>query len=56
MSKSQFFGVGLKTLLNGTRIQVTSSGVKPSFSATAAATAPSYPLPFSGLSSTNHGG
>jgi hypothetical protein len=56
MSKSQFLGVGLNTLLNGTRVQVTSSGVKPSFWATAAATAPSYPLPFSGLSSTNHGG
>src|SRR3954453_22706710 len=55
MSKSQLFGVGLKTLLKGTRVHVTSAGVKPMVLATAAATAPSKPLPFSGLSSTNHG-
>ena len=42
--------------MNGTVIQVTSELLKPSFSATAYATADSKPLPLVGSSSTNHGG
>ena len=56
MSTSNFFGPGAYALVNGTTIQVTSDVLKPSFSATAYATADSKPLPLVGSSSMNQGG
>src|SRR5437879_1107361 len=55
MSKSNVLRLGEKELLNGTVCQTTSPGPKPSFFATAYATADSNPLPFAGLSSWNQG-
>ena len=56
MSKSKFFGPGAYEELNGTTVHLTSSFEKPSFSATAYATALSNPLPFVGSSSSKYGG
>src|SRR5215467_1589729 len=56
MSKSNAFGPGAYTLLNGSCTQVTCDLVKPSRAATAYATALSYPLPLVGVLLTNHGG
>src|SRR2546426_352585 len=54
MSKSNDFGPGANELLNGTCVHATSSFEKPSFFATAYATALSYPCPLRG-SLTCHG-
>src|SRR5215208_4619417 len=56
MSKSKFFGPGAYEELNGTTVHLTSDSEKPSFSATAYATALSKPLPFVGSSSSKYGG
>src|SRR5262245_9039060 len=56
MSKSNAFGPGAYTLLNGSCTQVTRDLEKPSLAATAYATALSYPLPVVGVLLMNHGG
>src|SRR5215467_3835953 len=56
MSKSNAFGPGAYTLLNGSCTQVTRDLEKPSLAATAYATALSYPLPLAGVLLMNHGG
>ena len=55
MSKSNFFGPGVYDELNGTLVHCTASPVKPSFSATAYATADSKPSPLVGSFLENHG-
>ncbi len=52
MSKSNFFGPGAYDELNGTTVHFTSFSAKPSWSATAYATALSKPLPLVGSSSS----
>src|SRR6476619_2726716 len=55
MSKSNFFSPGAYDELNGTLVHCTWSPVKPSFSATAYATADSKPSPLVGSFLLNHG-
>src|SRR6478735_7661021 len=55
MSKSNFFAPGAYDELNGTLVHCTASPVKPSFSATAYATADSKPSPLVGPFLENHG-